>query len=113
MLARTRFLADRALLRVPASFARLASDAKEKPALRPMPEQTMRVDETMPSPEDDELARRRRRALRSWAEERLGVERAALMSILATHRVQIPGGSSEANELMDDLLGWKAESVSK
>lgn len=78
--------------------------------MRPMPEGTKPiVEEAMPKQEDDDVRRRRARALRAWLESELGAERTALMTVLAKHHVQIPGGGDEANALVNELLEWKAQ----
>lgn len=80
--------------------------------MRPMPEGTKPiVEEAMPRQEDEDVRRRRALALRTWLESELGGERTALMTVLAKHRVQIPGGGDEANALVNELLEWKAQGV--
>ena len=80
--------------------------------MRPMPEGTTPiVEEHMKTPDDAVLRERRALALRSWLESELGEERTALMTVLAKHRVQIPGGGEEAKRLLNELLEWKGQGV--
>ena len=80
--------------------------------MRPMPEGTTPiVEEHMQTPDDAVLRERRALALRSWLESELGEERTALMTVLAKHRVQIPGGGEEAKRLLNELLEWKGHGV--
>ncbi len=80
--------------------------------MRPMPEGTTPiVEEHMKTPDDAVLRERRALALRSWLESELGEERTALMTVLAKHRVQIPGGGEEATRLLNELLEWKGHGV--
>ena len=80
--------------------------------MRPMPEGTTPiVEEHMKTPDDALLRERRALALRSWLESELGEERTALMTVLAKHRVQIPGGGEEAKRLLNELLEWKGHGV--
>tara|TARA_B100000683_G_scaffold230471_1_gene231459 strand:+ start:6344 stop:6727 length:384 start_codon:yes stop_codon:yes gene_type:complete len=80
--------------------------------MRPMPEGTTPiVKEHMKTPDDALLRERRALALRSWLESELGEERTALMTVLAKHRVQIPGGGEEAKRLLNELLEWKGHGV--
>ncbi len=65
----------------------------------------------MKTPDDALLRERRALALRSWLESELGEERTALMTVLAKHRVQIPGGGEEAKRLLNELLEWKGHGV--
>ena len=80
--------------------------------MRPMPEGTTPiVKEHMKTPDDALLRERHALALRSWLESELGEERTALMTVLAKHRVQIPGGGEEAKRLLNELLEWKGHGV--
>ena len=80
--------------------------------MRPMPEGTPPIVEEHVKTPDDALPRERRAlALRSWLESELGEERTALMTVLAKHRVQIPGGGEEAKRLLNELLEWKGHGV--
>ena len=80
--------------------------------MRPMPEGTTPiVEEHTKTPDDALLRERRALALRSWLESELGEERTALMTVLAKHRVQIPGGGEEAKRLLNELLEWKGHGV--
>ena len=80
--------------------------------MRPMPERTTPiVEEHMKTPDGAVLRERRALALRSWLESELGEERTALMTVLAKHRVQIPGGGEEAKRLLNELLEWKGHGV--
>ena len=107
----TRRLAMRAVLHRLASRSSLRNP---RPALRPLDRafaSSSFPDEDMPAQDEEELRRRRARALKSWLEEELGSEKTALMAVLAKHRVQIPGGGDEAKALLDELLEWKADGV--
>lgn len=59
----------------------------------------------------EELQRRQGAALRRWLEGRLGVEKAALVRLLASHGAVCKGGPEEAQKLVDALLLWKAADV--
>ena len=82
--------------------------------MRPMPEPTFsHVEESQPIADEKELEQRRAQALRKWLESELGEERTTLMGILAKHRVQVPGGTEDATNLMDELLKWKEGGAGK
>lgn len=118
MLATARRLAlSASKIRVNAATATVArfsasKDGDDARNMRPMPEGTTPiVEEQMETPDDDDLRKRRALALKSWLESELGEERTALMTVLAKHRVQIPGGSEEAKQLLNELLEWKGQAV--
>lgn len=91
-----------------------STDGGDDRRMRPMPEPTFsHVEESQPIADDKELEQRRAQALRKWLESELGEERTTLMSILAKHRVQVPGGTEDATNLMDELLLWKEGGAGK
>lgn len=118
MLATARRLAlSASKIRANAATATVAhfsasNDGDDARNMRPMPEGTTPiVEEQMETPDDADLRKRRALALKSWLESELGEERTALMTVLAKHRVQIPGGSEEAKQLLNELLEWKGQAV--
>ncbi|CAK0786048.1 hypothetical protein CVIRNUC_009261 [Coccomyxa viridis] len=60
-----------------------------------------------PPVSEEEMKRRKNKAVMSWLEEQMGQDRMDAARLLQQHNVIVRGGPQEGKKLLDALVGWK------